>query len=174
MIVLKWFFFCVCVCMWLLLFNCEAGAFEKGWIWKGEKESGLAVLPFFVLIFNEMPIIKIYFPCVSSWASLGAQSVKNLPATQEACVCSLGWKNPLEEEMATHSSILTWRIPWKGTLACYSPWGCKSRTDLATKPPTTTSLISKSCRFYPDTSFYLPRQVLPVLYLYSFQTHAAF
>ena len=44
-----------------------------------------------------------------------AQQVKNLPAmqeTQEMWVRSLGQKDPLEEEMATHSSILDWRIPW--------------------------------------------------------------
>jgi len=38
--------------------------------------------------------------------------VKNLPAIQETWVLSLGWDNPLEEGMATHSSILVWRIPW--------------------------------------------------------------
>ena len=38
--------------------------------------------------------------------------VKNLPAMQEIWVQSLGQKDPLEEEMATHSSILAWRIPW--------------------------------------------------------------
>ena len=37
---------------------------------------------------------------------------KNLPALQESWVQSLGWEDPLEEEMATHSSILAWRIPW--------------------------------------------------------------
>ena len=44
--------------------------------------------------------------------SLVAQTVKNMPAVQEAWVQSLGQENPLEKEMATHSSILTWRIPW--------------------------------------------------------------
>ena len=38
--------------------------------------------------------------------------VKNLPAIQETWVQSLGWKDPLEKEMATHSSILAWKIPW--------------------------------------------------------------
>ena len=38
--------------------------------------------------------------------------VKNLPAVQETRVQSLGWEDPLEKEMATHSSILAWRIPW--------------------------------------------------------------
>ena len=41
-----------------------------------------------------------------------AQLVKNLPAMQETRVPSLGWEDPLEEGMATHSSILSWRIPW--------------------------------------------------------------
>ena len=43
------------------------------------------------------------------WASLLAQMVKKPPATQETWVQSLGWEDPLEKEMATHSSILAWR-----------------------------------------------------------------
>jgi len=43
---------------------------------------------------------------------LVAQLVKNLPAVQETCVRSLGWEDPLEKEMATHSSILAWKISW--------------------------------------------------------------
>ena len=46
------------------------------------------------------------------WGSLVAQPVKNLPAMWETWVWSLGWEDPLEKEMATHSSILAWRIPW--------------------------------------------------------------
>jgi len=45
-------------------------------------------------------------------ASLVAQTVENLPAMQETWVQSLGQKDPLEKEMATHSSILAWKIPW--------------------------------------------------------------
>ena len=41
-----------------------------------------------------------------------AQTVKNLPAMKESWVQSLGQEDPLEKEMATHSSILAWRIPW--------------------------------------------------------------
>ena len=41
-----------------------------------------------------------------------AQVVKNLPEMQEAWVQSLGWEDPLEKGMATHSSILAWRVPW--------------------------------------------------------------
>ena len=46
-------------------------------------------------------------------ASLVAQSVKNLPAVQETWVRSLGWEDPLEKEMAIHSSIFAWKISWK-------------------------------------------------------------
>ena len=48
----------------------------------------------------------------SIWASLVAQSVKNLPAVQETQVRSLDREDPLEKEMATHSRILAWRILW--------------------------------------------------------------
>ena len=46
------------------------------------------------------------------WASLVAQSVKNLPAVQETCVQALGWEDPLEKEMATQFSTRAWEIPW--------------------------------------------------------------
>ena len=45
-------------------------------------------------------------------ASLVAQTVKTLPAMQEIQVRSLGWEDPLEKGMATHSSLLAWEIPW--------------------------------------------------------------
>ena len=45
-------------------------------------------------------------------ASLVAQMVKRLSAMQETHVQSLGWEDPLEKEMAAHSSILAWKIPW--------------------------------------------------------------
>ena len=54
-------------------------------------------------------------------AFLVTQLVKNPPAVWETWVPSLGWEDPLEKGKATHSSILTWRIPW----AVCSPWGCK-------------------------------------------------
>ena len=49
---------------------------------------------------------------VCIWASLVAQMAKNLPAMHKTQVQSLGWEDPLEKGMATHSSILAWRIPW--------------------------------------------------------------
>ena len=47
-----------------------------------------------------------------TWVSLMAQMVKNLPAVQEIWFPSLGREDPLEKGMATHPSILAWRIPW--------------------------------------------------------------
>ena len=56
--------------------------------------------------------VKIIFIYLLTWASLVAQTIKNLPAMHETWVRPLGWEDPLEESMATHSNILTWRIPW--------------------------------------------------------------
>ena len=53
----------------------------------------------------------IGYPLQHSWASPVAQIVKNPPAMWETWVRSLGWEDPLEEGIATHSSILAWRIP---------------------------------------------------------------
>ena len=53
---------------------------------------------------------------------------------QEMWVPSLGWEDPLEEKMSTHSSILAWEIPWTESLGGYSAWGHKTvGRDLATK-----------------------------------------
>ena len=52
--------------------------------------------------------MKIVIP----WTSLVFQMVKNLPTMWETWVQSLNWEDPLEKEVATHSSILAWRIPW--------------------------------------------------------------
>ena len=57
--------------------------------------------------------------------SLVAQLVKNPPAVQETQIRFLGWENPLEKDMATHSSILVWEIPWTEEPGSYSPWSFK-------------------------------------------------
>ena len=54
----------------------------------------------------------IGYPLQYSWASLVTQLVKNPAALQETWAQSLGWEYPLEKEMAIHSSILAWKIPW--------------------------------------------------------------
>ena len=93
----------------------------EGWFGRGRKQGLVGHWVFLVrqrswLRFSDEPtqhqgvfqkiILFIYaFPLV-------AQSVKSLPAMQETWVQSLGREDPLEEEMATHSSVLAWRIPW--------------------------------------------------------------
>ena len=65
-----------------------------------------------------------------------AQSVKNLPVMQETCVRSLGREDPLEKGMATHSSVLAWRIPWTEEPGRLQSMGSyRVRHELATKPP---------------------------------------
>ena len=77
-------------------------------------------------------LIKLYRNPMK-WASFSTcyrgSAVKNPPVNaedlQEMRVQSLGWKDPLEQEMATHSNILAWEIPWTEELVGYSPWGRK-------------------------------------------------
>ena len=83
-----------------------------------------------------------------SVASLVAQSVKSLPARQETWVPFLGQKDPLEKEMATHSSILAWRTPQteepgRQSTGLDSLWGCQSQTRLSIGS-------SSSCTWVPS------------------------
>ena len=72
-----------------------------------------------------------------------AQKLKRLPAMRETKVQSLGWEDPLEKEMATHSSILAWKIPWREEPGGYTVHGvAKSRTRLSNF--TFTFLIASS------------------------------
>ena len=76
-------------------------------------------------------VIYIY-QSITLWASLAAQRVENVPAMGETWVQSLGWEDPLEEGMATRSSILAWRMPmdrgaWRATVHGVA----KSRTQLS-------------------------------------------
>ena len=57
------------------------------------------------------------------WAALVVQTVKSPPAIQETWAGSLGWEDSLEEGMATHSSILAWRIPWTEEPGRLQPMG---------------------------------------------------
>ena len=65
------------------------------------------------------------------WASLVAQMLKNLPAMQETWVWYLDWEDPLEKGMATHSSILAWRIPWSEKPGGLQFMRSQSRTQLS-------------------------------------------
>ena len=77
-----------------------------------------------------------------SWASLVVQLVKNSPTMWETWVRSLGEEDPLEKEMATHSSILTWRIPWTEKPGRLQSMGSQELdTDLATEPPSCFSHV---------------------------------
>ena len=60
----------------------------------------------------ESPSLQADASPTELWASLVAQIVEHLPAIQETQVRSLGWEDSLEKEIATHSSILAWRIAW--------------------------------------------------------------
>ena len=68
--------------------------------------------------------ILLLLSSINSWVIV-AQMVKNLPTVQEAPVQSMGQEDPLEKEMATHSSILAWRIPWTEGVWQASPRGHK-------------------------------------------------
>ena len=72
----------------------------------------------------------------NAWASLVAQLVKNLPAMQETQIRFLGWEGPLDEGMATHANILTWRIPMdRGAWRANSPRGYRE-SDTTERPST--------------------------------------
>ena len=57
-------------------------------------------------------MLRFEYEIALALASLVAQTAKRLPAMWETRVRSLGWEDPLEKEMATHSSTLAWKIPW--------------------------------------------------------------
>ena len=77
--------------------------------------------------------------------TLVAQKVKNFHTMWETRIRSLGWEDSLEEEMAAHSSILAWVIPWRGAWwATYSPWGHKELD--TTEQLTTVNEYSCKCK----------------------------
>ena len=84
--------------------------------------------------------------CITTWVSLVAQRVMNPPAVWETRVQSLGWEDHLESGMATHSAILTWRIPWTEEPGGLQPLGSQ------TVPPTERiSHVTKFCSCCPTT-----------------------
>ena len=72
-----------------------------------------------------MTQIKIHILSELVAESLVAQKLKHLPGMRETRVRSLAWEDPLEKEMATHSSTLAWRIHGGRRLVGYSSWGRK-------------------------------------------------
>ena len=98
---------------------------------------------------------KLMIQC--NWASLVAQRLKRLPAVWETWVRSLGREDPLEKEMATHSSILAWRIPWTeepGGLP--SMWSQRVRHDSVTKQQSLKNTVNLSEQITPKCSSFLP------------------
>ena len=74
----------------------------------------MSILPacFSVTFSSLLSSITLRLLLMGMWASEVARLINNPPAMWETWVQSLGWDDPLEKEMATHSSILAWRIPW--------------------------------------------------------------
>ena len=91
-------------------------------------------------------------------ASLVAQMVKNLPAMRETRVRSLGWEDPLEEGIATHSDIRAWRIPQR-RLADYS--SCSGRVEHARGTNTHTCIYIYVC---VHVCVYLKHSILSLLH----------
>ena len=69
------------------------------------RETNIYIYIFFLITF------LVFLAPKNTWASLVAQTVKHLPAMWKTQVQSLGWEDPLEKEMAAHSSTLAWKIP---------------------------------------------------------------
>ena len=74
---------------------------------------------------NSLPKDQGLTPLLDLLGFPGGSRVKIPPSKQETQVPFLGWEDPLEKEMATHFSILAWRIPRTENLAGCGPWACK-------------------------------------------------
>ena len=95
----------------------------------------------FISCVRNSPGEGIVYPLQYSWASLVDQMVKNQPAMWETWVQSLGWEDPLKVGMATHSSILAWRIPidrgdWRAVYRPQDPKGWDTPERLSTAQST--------------------------------------
>jgi len=106
---------------WKIPWTEEPGRLQSmGLLWVGHDWSDLAAAAAAVWGYQKVPptptdcdVVKDHFLLLFRMGvSLVAQSVKSLPAMQETRVRFLCWEDPLEKEMATHSNILAWRIPW--------------------------------------------------------------
>ena len=89
--------------------------FSRGSSWPRDQSWVSCIASIFFTIWAKQLGLLLYistFRRIYRGASLVTQMVKTLPALQETWVWFLGWEDPLEKGMATHSSILAWRIPW--------------------------------------------------------------
>ena len=80
----------------------------------------IVALAFIIFFLQPFSILWFFF------ISCGGSALKNLPAMQETQVQYLGGEDPLENKMATHSSIVAWDILWTEEPGRYSPWDCES------------------------------------------------
>ena len=99
-------------------------------------------------------------------SSVIAQVVKNLPEmqeTKETRVHFLSWENPLEEEMATHSSVLDWKIPWTEEPDGLQSMGSQSRTGLSTHPERNKHLQKKKKKWERESFAQLQNEFLVFL-----------
>ena len=103
--------------------------------------------PGLIAVSERSPGEGISYPLQYRWTSFLAQLVRNQPAMQETWIESLDWEDPLEKGKATHSSILTWRIP-----GLYSPWGHKE--------PNTAEQLSLTAILYKGLGFLYPQGLL--------------
>jgi len=101
-------------------------------------------------------------------ASLVAQMVKNLPAMREIWIQSLGWEDPLKKEMATHSSILSWRILWTE-----EPGGLQSTGSKRVRHDRVTSILSVALCNVPFLSLVI-FLVLKSPYIWNYYGHPSF
>ena len=108
-------------------------------------------------------------------ASLVTQMVKNLPAMRKSWVWSLGWEDPLEEGMATHSSILAWRIPRTeepGRLQSIESHRVRHDwRDLSHMPTPGWTSKKKSLLSWNSHSFHTNKYIMECKVVSSFQTH---
>ena len=81
------------------------------------------------------------------------QTVKCLPTMQDTWVQSLGQEDLLEKEMAIHSSILAWKIPWTRNLVGYSPRGCKESDTTESLHFTSLHMLAKKCSKFSKLVF---------------------
>ena len=117
----KFFYIKQCICLPQLYFVLLSSFWGFPHSSVGKESTCNAGDPSSVPESGRSPVEGIGYLLQYSWTSLVAQLVKNLPAMQETSVRSLGWEDPLEEGMATHPSILAWRIPmdrgaWRATV----------------------------------------------------------
>ena len=112
------------------------------------------ILPLFSIYRQKIPPLEISqsmkitaldaLLVVQTYVSLVAQTIKNPPAVQETWVRSLGQEDPLEKGMATHSSIITWRIPWTEKPGRLLSMESQESDITKPPPPPSTSIRSKS------------------------------